>query len=159
MFYFRKNRKEELKTLILYASKTGNAKKIAKLTHEYFFKNGSNIGCKNVKSYSPQKLINVNNLLIVISTHGVGDPPPSAKSFFAELLSEQMPFLPNLNYTVCALGDSNYRLFCEAGRHIDNRLTELQAKPIYPRTECDIDFSTTAIEWIKGVYSQLERTN
>jgi sulfite reductase alpha subunit-like flavoprotein len=142
-------------TLILYATKSGNAKSVAHLAHKYYKKNGWKTRCANISKYSPIQLHNISHLLLVVSTDGEGEPPPSAKKFFKSLYSSQMPQLGHLKYTVCALGDSTYQLFCEAGKNIDQRLQQLRAEQIYPRVDCDIDFAEPAISWIKDSYHHL----
>ncbi|MEX0981963.1 MAG: flavodoxin domain-containing protein [Bacteroidales bacterium] len=155
MALFGRNNRQNTDTLILYGSKSGNAKKVAQLAQKYLMKNGHKTSFVNIKKYSPENLQRVQHLLVIISTHGEGDPPPAAKGFFKEVLSNNMSSLAHLKYSVCALGDSSYRLYCEAGRKMDNRLKELNAKPFYPRTECDVDFSASAVKWIKGSCQQL----
>ena len=157
MNFFKRNKSTQTDTLILYGTKTGNAKEVAKLTNKYLQKNGLKTLYSDIRSYPPEKLRDIRNLLVIISTHGQGTPPPSAKLFFEEILSDRMYPLPHMKYTVCALGDSNYEYFCEAGRKIDKRLKELQAQELYPRTDCDADFSATAIEWIKGSFNNLKK--
>lgn len=144
----KKQRKENL-FLILYGTKSGNAKLIAQQTQKYYQKTGIESHCKNMARYQPNKLTEVNYLLIIISTHGEGEPPPSAKNFFDECMSHTMPGLCHLNYSICALGDSAYEKFCRAGKALDKRLLDLGAKPLSPRKDCDTEFSKDAIQWIK----------
>ena len=37
-----------------------------------------------------------------------------------------------MKYSICALGDTNYSMFCFAGKSLNKRLKELGAKPIVP---------------------------
>lgn len=159
MFFFGKNKSKHAQTLILYGSKSGNAKEVAELAHKYYQKNGRKTSCQSIKSYSPEKLKQVQHLLVVISTHGEGDPPPAARDFFKQLFATNTSSMGHLQYSVCALGDSSYQLFCEAGRKIDSRLQELGGKNFYPLTECDVDFSKTAVEWIKGSCQHINGKN
>lgn len=64
--------------------------------------------------------------LICTSTHGAGDFPDNIVDF-VEALSEQSPDLTHVSYAVCALGDSNYDAFCQAGQTIDRQLKALGA--------------------------------
>lgn len=152
---FGKTKPQTGDTLILYATKSGNAKKVAALTRDYYRKQGMQARLSNVSGFEPRKLEQVRYLLLVVSTDGEGDPPPSARKFFRTLCSGGMKTLPGLQYSVCALGDSSYEQFCEAGRKIDHRLRELEARPFYPRTDCDVDFSTPAINWIKASWEHI----
>ncbi len=141
--------------LILYATSTGNAKKVAEFTESYLKNRGNGVYLTNTKKFSPHQLKNYKNLLVVISTDGEGEPPSMANRFFDVLNSREMPQLDELNYSVCALGDSSYEKFCETGKQLDNRLKELKATPIIPRVDCDEDFSETASSWIKATCLEL----
>jgi NADPH-dependent sulfite reductase flavoprotein alpha-component len=144
---FKSKNKNEL--LILYGTKSGNAKLIAEQTQKYFDKYGIKSVCKNISGFDPMKLNETQKLLVVVSTHGEGEPPPAAERFFKVCLSDEMTKLPQLNYSICALGDSSYEEFCRAGKELDRRFTELGAKAFHPRKDCDLEFSQDAVQWIK----------
>lgn len=67
--------------------------------------------------------------IICTSTHGAGDFPDNINGF-VESLKEQSPDLSKISYAVCALGDSNYDTFCQAGKTIDQLLEQLGAHRI-----------------------------
>jgi sulfite reductase (NADPH) flavoprotein alpha-component len=151
---FRKQTKSEQNAFtILYGSHSGNSEFIAKEAQKYFKKNGVATAMFDLAKYTPQKLSNEKAVLIVISTHGEGDPPDSAKNFFMNLLSDEAPVLNHLHYSVCALGDSSYEHFCKTGKDIDTRLEELGARRLFRRVDCDVDFQKAASGWISGVLS------
>lgn len=156
MVFFKRPGKDEADTLILYGTKTGNSELIAKQLQKKLNAQGRKVGCKNMSSFSPEKLITIKNLLIVVSTHGEGAPPPPARKFFKALFAEEMIRLPNLSYAVCALGDSSYKKFCEAGKSIDTCLTQLGAIPFYDRKDCDVEFTESAIAWLQQIVRLLE---
>jgi len=66
--------------------------------------------------------------IICTSTHGAGDFPDNIQ-LFVEQISEVLA-LENIQFAVCALGDTNYDTFCKAGKTIDKMLTDLGAKPL-----------------------------
>jgi sulfite reductase (NADPH) flavoprotein alpha-component len=117
----------------------------------FLMENGIKSACHNMSGFDPLSLSDVKQALIIVSTHGEGDPPPSAERFFRKVLADKMTRLTHLNYSICALGDSAYEEFCEAGKMLDRRLTELGASSIHPRKDCDVAFSDDAINWIKQV--------
>lgn len=141
--------KSNSELLILYGTKSGNAKLIAEQAQKYFDKNGIKSVCKNMAGFDPVKLNETQKLLVVVSTHGEGEPPPAAGRFFKVCLSDEMTKLPQLNYSICALGDSSYEEFCRAGKELDRRFAELGAKAFHPRKDCDLEFSEDAVQWIR----------
>ncbi len=66
------------------------------------------------------------------------------------------PSSPQLEYSVLALGDTNYVQFCEAGKLFDLRLEELGARRISPRVDCDVDYEAPATAWLSGLFGGIE---
>ena len=75
-------------------------------------------------------------LLLVSSTTGQGDLPDDIMPWF-DAIKTQSPYLPALNYSVVALGDSSYETFCGAGKQLDALFSELGAKATLPILELD----------------------
>jgi sulfite reductase (NADPH) flavoprotein alpha-component len=143
---------------ILFGTSTGNSRKVAHLTQRYYEKQGVKVTSKSTLQLSMEELSSIKNLLVVISTDGEGDPPPMAYKFFEDLFDEEMPELDQLNYSICALGDSEYDNFCFTGKELDRRFKELGAASFYPRTDCDADYSEPALQWIKGSGAKLTQS-
>ncbi|WP_299088502.1 assimilatory sulfite reductase (NADPH) flavoprotein subunit [uncultured Metabacillus sp.] len=140
---------------ILYGSQTGNAQGLAEKAGKTLEGNGFNVTVSSMSDFKPNNLKKVENLLIVASTHGEGDPPDNALSFHEFLHGRRAPKLDNLRYSVLALGDSSYEFFCKTGKDFDHRLEELGGKRLYDRVDCDLDYDEPAAEWIQGVLSGL----
>ena len=87
------------------------------------------------------------HVALIISTHGEGEAPDDAEIFYEQLFSKRAPELKHLHYSVLALGDSSYELFCHTGKEIDDRLTALGAQRISDRIDCDVDYSEDAANW------------
>ena len=138
---------------ILYGGKSGNAAFVAKETGKHFQKHGMTAAVINMSKYDIRKLTGEKRLLVVVSTHGEGDPPPAAAGFYNKLLAADFD-LAHLQFSVCALGDSSYEFFCQTGKDIDKRLGKLGACRFFERMDCDAEFEQTAAEWIKGVLRQ-----
>ena len=143
---------------ILFGSHTGNGQN---LSEEYGLKlesKGFQVKISSMSDFKPKELKDVQNLLVIVSTHGEGDPPDNAIAFFEFLNGRKAPKLESLNYAVLALGDSSYEFFCQSGKDIDKRLEELGGSRLYPRVDCDLDFSDDAQEWYEGVLTGLSES-
>jgi sulfite reductase alpha subunit-like flavoprotein len=123
---------------ILYGSATGNSEQIAKDLSQKAEKEQqissffSCIVCEPLdryKKYLDSWTTNNNKhaLIIVCSTTGNGDAPENASRFvrFLKRKSTSPSTFQNIFFSVLALGDTNYDKFCNAGKTIDGKLSEL----------------------------------
>ncbi|WML26508.1 assimilatory sulfite reductase (NADPH) flavoprotein subunit [Neobacillus sp. OS1-33] len=140
---------------ILFGSQTGNAQGLAKTAGKKLEGEGFQVTIQSMSDFKANNLKKVQNLLIVASTHGEGDPPDNALSFHEFLHGKRAPKLENLRYSVLALGDSSYEFFCQTGKDFDTRLGELGGTRLYPRFDCDLDYDEPAAEWLAGVLNGL----
>ena len=138
------------KLTILYGSRTGNGASVAKKAQKRAEEQGFNVSLIDMNDYKPVQIKNETNLLLISSTHGEGVPPTSAEDLYLFLHGKKASKVPQLNFSVLALGDSSYVYFCKVGKDFDEKLEELGGKRIYPRTDCDIDFEDAADAWIEG---------
>ncbi|HEU4593157.1 MAG TPA: flavodoxin domain-containing protein, partial [Steroidobacteraceae bacterium] len=132
---------------ILSASHTGNGRKISEKLLAAVQSVGVQARLVKASDYQPREIAKEKLLYVVISTHGDGDPPDEARALYEFLGTKRAPQLPELQYSVLALGDSSYPKFCEAGRIVDERLAKLGAKRLLPRVDCDVDFEKLAQTW------------
>ncbi|TGE25739.1 assimilatory sulfite reductase (NADPH) flavoprotein subunit [Hymenobacter aquaticus] len=139
------------KLTILYGSQTGNSKKVAQQTAEKAKQRGVQVTVQDVNDYATRALKTEQQLLLVVSTQGEGEPPVAAEELHQFLLSNRAPKLPDLRYSVLALGDKSYVQFCQTGREFDERLAELGAQRLLERVECDVDYQETAQQWADQV--------
>ncbi|GAA0812141.1 assimilatory sulfite reductase (NADPH) flavoprotein subunit [Colwellia asteriadis] len=145
------------KTLtILFASQTGNAKGVAKQLEQSAVAAGITVNLKNIADYKAKSLKTESHVLIVASTNGEGEPPDDAIEFHEFLLGKKAPKLPNLSYSVLALGDSSYEFFCQTGKDFDERLKALGATQVAPRLDCDVDYETDCEAWISSTVTSLK---
>lgn len=140
---------------ILYGSQTGNAQGLAENTGKTLEAKGFNVTVSSMNDFKPNNLKKLENLLIVVSTHGEGEPPDNALSFHEFLHGRRAPKLENFRFSVLSLGDSSYDFFCQTGKEFDVRLAELGGERLYPRVDCDLDFEEPANKWLKGVIDGL----
>ncbi|MGH8047644.1 MAG: diflavin oxidoreductase, partial [Chthoniobacterales bacterium] len=86
--------------------------------------------------------------------------PDNAQPFWDFIKNGTAPKLEHLEFSVLALGDTNYVQFCEAGKLLDQRLEQLGAKRMQPRVDCDVDYETSAATWfdslLKGLGGEVE---
>ncbi|WP_404322230.1 assimilatory sulfite reductase (NADPH) flavoprotein subunit [Cytobacillus firmus] len=140
---------------ILFGSQTGNAQNLAKKAGKTLEERGFQVNVSAMSDFKPNNLKKVKNLLIVVSTHGEGDPPDNALTFHEFIHGKRAPKLEDFRYSVLALGDSSYEFFCQTGKDFDKRLEELGGTRITPRIDCDLDFEEPAAEWAEAVLAGL----
>ncbi|WP_297096643.1 flavodoxin domain-containing protein [uncultured Draconibacterium sp.] len=142
--------------MVLYGTKSGNSKTVAEELGKQLGRQNIAHRLSSMSKVKPQQLKDVERALMVVSTHDDGEPPVKARKFYKQLQAADMPGLEQLQFAVCALGDSSYDDFCEAGKTLEKRLQELGAKGILPRKDCDEEFAQPAVEWIKEVMTRLK---
>ncbi|WP_308639775.1 assimilatory sulfite reductase (NADPH) flavoprotein subunit [Paenibacillus silvisoli] len=140
---------------VLFGSQTGNSHKLAKKLAGKLQDQGLQVTLSSMIDFKPNALKKVENLLLLVSTHGEGDPPDNAISFYEFLHSKRAPQLNDMTFSVLALGDTSYEFFCKTGKDFDERLEELGAKRIAPRVDCDVDFDDAAEQWFSSVLASL----
>ena len=142
---------------ILFGSETGNSAALARSIGEQARALGLSPAVTDMADYKPQRLKDEQDLLIVTSTYGEGDPPQPAADFFEFVEGRKAPQLPQLRYAVLALGNSTYERYCEAGKRVDRRFEELGATRLQPRIDCDVDYAEPAAAWITEALARLVR--
>jgi sulfite reductase (NADPH) flavoprotein alpha-component len=138
---------------VVYGSQTGNGRRIAERLGQAAEAAGIAVRVYAARDYPIKDLARERLLTVVVSTHGDGDPPDDARGFIEHLLGKRAPQLPQLRYSVLALGDSSYPRFCETGRQVDERLAALGAERLLPRVDCDLDYERLATPWLEQVVS------
>ncbi|WP_194841506.1 assimilatory sulfite reductase (NADPH) flavoprotein subunit [Sporosarcina obsidiansis] len=141
---------------ILYGSQTGNGQGIAEQVAAKLKEQSFDVTIQSMSDFKPNTLKKLEHLLLVVSTHGEGDPPDTALPFYEFLHGRRAPKLDHLHYSVLALGDSSYEFFCKTGADFDQRLTELGATPLAPRVDCDLDYDEPAAQWLAAVEVALQ---
>jgi len=134
---------------VVYGSQTGNGRRIAERLGQAAEAAGLAVRVYAARDYPLRDLASERLLAVVVSTHGDGDPPDDARGFIEHLLGKRAPQLPQLKFSVLALGDSSYPKFCETGRQVDERLAALGAQRLLPRVDCDLDYERLAAPWLE----------
>ncbi|WP_340390347.1 assimilatory sulfite reductase (NADPH) flavoprotein subunit [Paenibacillus sp. FSL E2-0151] len=144
---------------VLFGSQTGNSSSLSKKLAKKLEEQGLQVTLSSMGDFKPNGLKKIENLLIIISTHGEGEPPDNAIPLHEFLNSKRAPKLEGLRYSVLALGDTSYEFFCQTGKDFDKRLQELGGTALVPRVDCDVDFDEAAAEWMNEVLASLSSTS
>ena len=140
---------------ILFGSQTGNTEKLAKRIAKEAGKCGFAPTIHDLAKYPTAQLASERAVLIVTSTFADGEPPDNAKSFWDFLANAAAPNFPNLHFSLCALGDTNYTKFCGFGKDVDARLEKLGATRVYARADCDVEFEDAFVKWLHAALASL----
>ncbi|MDB2550514.1 flavodoxin domain-containing protein, partial [Rickettsiales bacterium] len=138
---------------IIYATETGNTKKIATNFSNKLKKLKIKVKLKAVQQYNPADIIKENYLIFITSTHGEGEFPENAQEFI-NFLDRDKPNLSNVNYSIIGLGDSNYPLFCKAATDLEEKFSILGAKNWLKIANFDLDFENH----LQNYYQNLEKS-
>jgi len=136
------------KLTILYGTDTGRSKSIAEKLAEKAASLQITASVVNMYDYKTRQLKDEENLAVIVSTHGEGEPPDMAEDFHKYVTGKRAPKLASLKYSVLALGDKSYKYFCKTGEDIDAAFTKLGAASITPIIKCDVDYEDEAEKWM-----------
>src|SRR3974390_1303360 len=135
---------------IVFACESGNSEKLA----SDMAKSARKIGLKptviDMAELELATLTKAKRLILIAATWGEGEPPGRAVHVYNELMSDAAPRLDGVEFGGLALGDTAYAEFCAIGKKIDERLAALGGKRAVDRVDCDLDFATSAAQWIAG---------
>ncbi|MDG0970044.1 MAG: flavodoxin domain-containing protein [Porticoccaceae bacterium] len=139
---------------VLFGSETGTAE-------EFAFDLGTALqsedyACEvtDFDDYTSADLASEELVIVVTSTYGNGEAPYNAEDTYTWLETEQ-PDLNGLSFTVCALGDTGYPAFAQAGKDFDQFLGDCGAERILPRFEIDACFDEPIEPFIELVKNWL----
>ncbi|MBC7849094.1 MAG: flavodoxin domain-containing protein [Chitinophagaceae bacterium] len=145
------------KISLVYGTETGNAKKLTTSLAAVAKKKGINPKIISLDQYKLNDLEKEEYFFVVISTQGEGEPPNGAKKFY-DYIHERELKLPNLKYSVLALGDTSYPLYCKTGEDVDAKFQEFGAQRVVEMQRCDVDYEQDAHTWFGKVLSLIEES-
>lgn len=134
---------------ILWGSQTGNSESVAKKLMKSLKGGNFNPQIFDMDAYDKSRLPNEQNLAIITSTYGDGEPPDNAADLHEYLMGEDVPSLEGVRFSVFALGDSEYPDYCKCGIEFDQRLEAHGARRMSPRIDCDVDYDEPFKIWKK----------
>ena len=135
------------KMSILFGSQSGNseelAAKFAKRASDY----GLDTTVHDMDGFDLSTLPGMKRVLIICSTWGEGEMPDNAEELWLQASADSAPKLPEVSFSVLALGDTSYEFYCESGKDWDVRLQEMGATRLVERVDCDVDYDSAAAAW------------
>uniref|UniRef100_P52674 Sulfite reductase [NADPH] flavoprotein alpha-component n=1 Tax=Thiocapsa roseopersicina TaxID=1058 RepID=CYSJ_THIRO len=140
---------------ILFGSQTGNAKAVAEQLGARASEQGMDARVISMGDFNPRKLSKEQWVLIVVSTHGEGEPPENAYALHAFIQDQGAGRLEQLPFAVLGLGDSSYEHFCRTAVDFDRRLAELGAQRILPLQCCALDYRSDTERWSSDALNRL----
>lgn len=133
---------------ILYGSQTGNAEGIGEQLKAGAEAKGYAAQLIDMDDYKPNQLKKEQNLVVLISTYGEGEPPDNAIGLHEYLHGKKAPKLDGLKFAVLALGDTSYEFYCQTGKDFDQQLEKLGGTRVLDRIDCDVDYEDAAEEFV-----------
>ena len=139
---------------VLYGTESGNSEALAGQLAKQAKQKGYKPQLLNMSDATLANVKDAQRLLVVVSTWGDGEPPESSEAFYNELMEADIA-LDGVEFSVCALGDTSYDLFCQTGKDLDARLEKLGAKRLVDRVDCDLEFDEPFSNWSQSIWSEL----
>ena len=143
--------------LILYGSQSGNSEDIAIQTGKAAIEHNLQPAVRAMDEITIDEMLGQTRVLICCSTWGDGEQPDNAEDLWEAANSASIKSLQGLHFSVLALGDSSYDLFCESGKEWDNWLESKGATRIHDRVDCDVDYEEPAQQWSDAVLKKMSQ--
>ena len=147
----------ENEILIIFGTETGNAEELsetaAKMASDYDL-----IGnVMDMDDVTTDILLKTKKLMVICSTWGDGEQPVNAEDLYESTNELNEGALSELYFSVLALGDTAFDLFCESGKEWDNVLEEKGASRVIDRIDCDTDYDDDAEDWIGRAFENFKK--
>lgn len=141
---------------ILFGSESGNTEGLADRLKDSAAAEGFKCKVVDMADAKLADLAKAENLLVLVSTWGEGEPPSRASDFYDAIMAEKAVKLDGVNFSVLGLGDSSYAQFNQMAKEFDKRLEDLGGTRIYDRVDCDVEFEGAYTGWSNGVIAKLK---
>ncbi len=141
--------------LLLWGSETGTAEGLADMAAARLKDAGLNAKSMDIGSMTAEALQGCQQVLVLTSTWGDGEPPSNAIPIWEALQKETFD-LSAVSFSVLSLGDTAYTQFCQCGKDFDKFLAAHGAKRIFQRVDCDLDYEAPFEKWLTGVTAALQ---
>jgi len=142
---------------VVFATESGNSEELAAEVKKQASQKGFKPKVLDMAEIEPGDLASHENVMVIASTWGEGDPPDRATGFYEKLTAGDAPGLEKMRFSILALGDTSYEHFCKFGKDLDERFEQLGAQRFYPRMDCDVDFEEPFQKWFEGAIETLQK--
>ena len=126
-------------TLVVYASQTGTAEKVARAKAASLAETET-ASVVSMSDLKLETLSHVSKAIFVVSTYGEGEPPDAGRKFSSILkkaYSQSVLPLSHLSFEVVGLGDRQYTSFCAFAVTLFDGLNQLGGKAASPLMTLD----------------------
>jgi sulfite reductase (NADPH) flavoprotein alpha-component len=104
----------------------------------------------------PENILDMDNIIIVTSTHGDGEPPDNASEWMSYLKFNEEINLSHVNFAVLGLGDTYYPHFCQCAKDFEQYLSKHGGHSMVPRLDCDLYYEEQYPEWLSSLIEVLK---
>lgn len=141
---------------ILFGSQSGNAQNLANVISESLTNAGFDSPVWDMGEIDPEKIHEMDYVMIVTSTHGDGEPPDNASEWMSYLKFSDELNLSHIKYAVLSLGDSYYPHFCQCGKDFDQYLSKHGGHSLVKRLDCNLYYEEQYPDWLSGLIDVLK---
>ena len=156
---WRRDRKGELvagSTLVIHASQTGTATRLAEATVRLLQAAGETVSLAPLATFKPRDLSLYPSVLIIASSTGEGDLPDSAHVFVRALTPGSAT---GVRFALLGLGDRRYATFCGGAEKLRSALLAAGGTEEVPMVRADGDPAESWADWLSAVRPHLQRAN
>ncbi|WP_052501534.1 flavodoxin domain-containing protein [Thiomicrospira microaerophila] len=138
--------------VVLYATQSGRAKKLAEQTVSQLIQANQTVTLTSLAQIQPTSLLGVRQALIIVSTFGDGRAPDHAVGFSRKMKKSNLD-LSRLRFSLLALGNTDYDVFCAFGHSLNQWLIDNQARSIFDMITVDKMAKDSLQKWQNQIHS------
>ena len=147
----------ENEILIIFGTETGNAEELSEVAAKMASDHDLIGNVMDMDDVTTDILLKTKKLMVICSTWGDGEQPVNAEDLYESTNELNEGALSELYFSVLALGDTAFDLFCESGKEWDNVLDEKGASRVIDRIDCDTDYDDDAEDWIGRAFVNFKK--
>mgnify|MGYP001461519892 FL=1 len=147
----------ENEILIIFGTETGNAEELSEVAAKMASDHDLIGNVMDMDDVTTDILLKTKKLMVICSTWADGEQPVNAEDLYESTNELNEGALSELYFSVLALGDTAFDLFCESGKEWDNVLDEKGASRVIDRIDCDTDYDDDAEDWIGRAFENFKK--